>query len=187
MNNILKNGDEKVRVTTRLHHLNSYQAGLKPEHSEDGFTLVEVIIVVVILSIAAMIAVPMMSSAETFQLRSATSMLASDLEYAKNLAISKGQTISVVFDDGDDSYSLEDQTGTTLEHPVKKGFNFIIDFGSDGTFEKVEINQVNLADSILEFDSLGSPDEGGTVVLNAGGETLTVTIEPVTGYISVSD
>ncbi len=56
-----------------------------------GFTIIEILIVVVILAIAAMTAIPMMSSAGSVQVRSVANMIAADLEYAKSLAITKGQ------------------------------------------------------------------------------------------------
>ena len=49
-----------------------------------GFTLVEVIIVMMILGIIAAIAVPLYTSAASVQLKTAANMIASDLEYAKN-------------------------------------------------------------------------------------------------------
>jgi len=189
-NKILQSGDEKVVLKPGLcqfYHLDFLKEGPpKAARSVDGFTLVEVIIVVVILAIAAMMAVPMMSSADTFQVRSAASMLASDLEYAKNCAISRGETFSVNFN-YDNGYRLEDASGSPIEHPVKKGFDYVVDFASDGRLDKVKIDEVNLSDSIIEFDCLGSPDEGGTITLNAGGETIVVTVEPVTGYVSISN
>ncbi|MHC4735672.1 MAG: prepilin-type N-terminal cleavage/methylation domain-containing protein, partial [Planctomycetota bacterium] len=56
-----------------------------------GFTVIELLIVVVIIAIAAMAAIPMMTSAAGFQIRSAANMIAADLEYAKTIAISRGQ------------------------------------------------------------------------------------------------
>jgi len=35
------------------------------------------------------------------------------------------------------------------------------------------------------FDSLGSPLQGGTVTLQASGATATISVEPITGYISI--
>jgi len=53
-----------------------------------GFTLVELLIVIVIITIAALTAIPMMSSAASVQIRSAANMLTADLEYTKSMAIS---------------------------------------------------------------------------------------------------
>ena len=62
-----------------------------------GFTLAEILLVVLIIAIAAMIAVPMMGSMDSVQIRSAANMIAADLEYAKSMAISRQKNYSVVF------------------------------------------------------------------------------------------
>ena len=162
-------------------------------HFRGAFTLIELIIVVVIISIAALTAIPMMSSAAGMQIRSAANMITADLEYAKSMAISRAQNFSVVFDAGAETYRIEDQYGNVLPHPVKKGFDYIIDFQNDGRLDKVDIVSVNFdTTSEVKFDYLGSPYNGndnplnnGVVNLQAGGTTTTVTVEPVTGFISV--
>jgi hypothetical protein len=40
-------------------------------------------------------------------------------------------------------------------------------------------------DQTVVFDCLGSPDSGGTVNLQAGGINATITVEPVTGFVSI--
>ncbi len=163
------------------------ETGKKLPGSGNGFTLIEVIVVVVIISIVALAAVPMMSSASSVQIRSAASMIAADLEYAKSMAISRGQNYSVVFDQNADNYRLEDQDGATIEHPVKKGFNYVVDFQNDDRLSKVDITCASFSGTPdVEFDSLGSPDSGGDVTLQAGGTTIIVTVEPITGYISIN-
>jgi len=152
-----------------------------------GFTLIEILIVIVILAIAAMTAIPMMGSAASVQIRSAGNMIAADLEYAKSLAISKGQNFSVVFDEVAESYSIVDQDGNTISHPVKKGFDYVIDFENEG-LGRVEIADADFdGASQVQFDYLGSPDKGGTVHLQAGDMSATVSVEPVTGYITVGN
>jgi len=152
----------------------------------EAFTIIEILIVVVILAIAALTAIPMMSSAGSVQVRSAANMIAADLEYAKSLAISRGQDFSVVFDTSTKSYEIIDQDGTIL-HPVKKGSNYVIDFQKEG-LDRVDIAGVDFGGkSEIVFDYLGSPDKGGTVTVEAGGTTATISVEPVTGYISVTN
>jgi len=158
-----------------------------------GFTLVEVLIVVVIIAIAAMTVIPMISSAASVQICSATDMIAADLEYAKSMAISRGQRYSVVFDKDTESYSIRNQAGAVIAHPVKKGFDYVIDFRNDSRLNKVDIADVDFdATSEIKFDYLGSPYNGndnplnsGIINLQAGGATATITVEPVTGFISV--
>lgn len=152
-----------------------------------GFTIIEIIIVMVIISIVALTAVPMMSSASSVQIRSAASIIAADLEYAKSMAISRGQNYSVVFDQSADSYQLEDQDNNVIQHPVKKGFDYIMDFQNEPRLSSVGIASANFsATQVVEFDSLGSPDNGGSVTLQAGATTITITVEPITGYISIN-
>jgi prepilin-type N-terminal cleavage/methylation domain-containing protein len=160
-----------------------------------GFTVVEILIVVVIMAIMAVMVVPMMTSAASMQIRSAANMVAADLEYAKSMAISRGQKFSVVFDKAAESYRIEDQGGTVISHPVKKGFYYVIDFRNDSRLDKVDIVDVDFdATSEVKFDYLGSPWNGsdtplnsGVISLQAGGTTATVTVEPVTGFISITD
>jgi prepilin-type N-terminal cleavage/methylation domain-containing protein len=178
---------------SEISKINSFGSALRKRkdfasHKVSGFTLIEIIIVVVILSIAAMAAIPLMSSASDVQIRSAANLIAADLEYAKSMAISRGQYYSVVFDEGENSYGIY-KVGETdpIQHPVKKGFPYVMNFSNDSRLGKVDITNINFDGiSTVEFDCLGSPDEGGSIILNANGITATITVEPVTGYISIS-
>lgn len=162
-----------------------------------GFTFIEILIVIVIIGIAAMIAVPMISSSASMQIRSAANMIAADLEYAKSMAISRGQNYSVVFNPGGNSYQIQDQSGV-IGHPVKKGSPYTVNFSTDS-----RLSQVGIVDAIFNpnssptimFDYIGSPKNGeglyligeGVITLQAGGITKKVHVEPVTGYVSIAD
>ena len=114
-------------------------------------------------------------------------MIAADLEYAKSLAITKGQNHWVVFDTSSESYQIEDQSGTTISHPVKKGFNYVIDLQADG-LDRVDITGVDFSGAQrVEFDYLGSPDSGGSVTIEGGGTTATISVEAVTGFVTVTN
>jgi len=160
-----------------------------------GFTMIELVIVVIIIAIAAMTAIPLITSADSFQIRSAANMIASDLEYAKTISISRGQSFSVVFDKTTETYRIEDQAGAVIAHPVKKGFDYVVDFQNDSRLSKVDIYDVDFdTTSEIKFDYLGSPYNGvdspmnsGVISLRAGQMTATINIEPVTGFISISD
>ena len=160
---------------------------------DGAFTLVEILVVIVILAIAAATVIPMMSSAGSIQIRSAAQMIAADLEYAKSMAISRGQNYSVVFNAGADSYAIQDQGGTVIAHPVKKGFTYVVDFANDARLNRVDIAAANFdGTSTVKFDYLGSPYDGdgnplnsGSVTLQADTVTMTISVEAVTGYVSV--
>jgi len=159
-----------------------------------GFTLVEIIIVVVILAISAMMAIPMMSSAAGTQIRAAASAIAADLEYARSMAITRQQSYTVAFDCSSESYEIRDSSGAVIEHPVRKGLDYRVSFQNDRRLNMVDIVSVDFNGTTqVKFDYLGSPyDAGnnplnsGTINLQAGNANVTVSVEPVTGYISVS-
>jgi prepilin-type N-terminal cleavage/methylation domain-containing protein len=149
-----------------------------------AFTLIELMIVIVIIGIAAAMAVPMISSAASFQIRSAANVVAADLEYAKSMAISRGRSYSVVFDSATESYQIKDPNGSPVTPPGRKD---TVRFGAGSQLNNVLITSVSFSSGTVTFDYLGSPNNGGTVELQAGGITKTVTVEPVTGFISVSN
>jgi len=156
--------------------------------SSSGFTLAEILIVVLIIAIAAMMAVPMISSASSMQIQSAANMIAADLEYAKSMAITRQKTYTVVFDKSNERYQIEDPDGI-IAHPVKRGFPYIVDFRGDSRLGKVDISNVDFGGSSrVGFNLLGSPDKGGFIELcpQGGGAPTRITVEPVTGYISIS-
>ena len=167
---------------------------IKMKNTGNGFTIMEVIVVVVIIAIAAMIAVPMMTSAASVQIRSAASIIAADLEYAKSMAISSQKIHTVVFDKSTESYQIEDPNGI-INHPIKKGFQYIVDFSNDRRLNKVDIYDVDFdTTNTVKFDYLGSPYNGdgnplnsGIITIQAAGTPMTINVEAVTGFISIDD
>ena len=159
-----------------------------------GFTLVEIIIVVMIIAIAAAIVGPMMSSAGSVQVRAAANMIAADLEYAKSMAITMQQNHRVVFDAANETYQIQDSSGTVIDHPVEVGSDYSVDFGNDGRLDRVDIVSADFdGNEEVEFDYLGRPYDSGGNSLNSGvirlaadGVTMTVNVGPVTGYISIN-
>lgn len=163
-----------------------------------GFTLIEILLVVVIIAIAAMIAVPMMGSMDSVQIRSAANMIAADLEYAKSMAISRQENYSVVFNPAGDCYEVHDHNGIIIKHPVTK-LDYKVDFSSDSRLDKVVIDDADFdpdSSNTITFDYLGSPYSGsgtsnplnsGTISIKAGDFTMTVSVEPITGFISIAE
>jgi prepilin-type N-terminal cleavage/methylation domain-containing protein len=164
------------------------------QYALPAFTLVEVIIVLMIIGIIAAVAIPLYTSAASMQLKTAADMIACDLEYAKSMAMSTGKNYSVVFNTITESYRINDANNQVIPHPVHIGANYIVSFTTDNRLNKVNIvTAVFGSTTTVKFDYLGTPCDGagaalnnnGTVMLRAGGNTLTVKVEPVTGYVSI--
>jgi hypothetical protein len=148
-----------------------------------------------IMAILAAIAVPLYTSAASVQLKTAANMIASDLEYAKSMAMSTGRSFSVVFDTSAEEYRIRDANGD-VNHPVHIGAKYVVRFAGDSRLNKVDIVSANFdSKNGVRFDYLGapyahddssdSPLNNGSVQLRAEGNPMTVRVEPVTGYVSI--
>jgi prepilin-type N-terminal cleavage/methylation domain-containing protein len=162
-------------------------------HSARAFTLIEVLMVVMIIAIGAVLAIPMISSGADFQLRAAANIIAADLEYAKSLAITNQDNYSIIFDAGNESYEMHDSNGEIVDDPVRPSGGIAVDFANDSRFSQVDIETVSFdsTDTVI-FDYLGAPYNGSfdllsssAIVVKAGNQTITVTVAPVTGYITI--
>ena len=98
------------KVLKRVILMKNYKYRAIEAAGRRGFTLIELMVVLVIMAIAAAIAVPMFSGAGTIEVEAAGHVVAADLEYARSLAISRQQTYSVVFDAAGESYQVEDSS-----------------------------------------------------------------------------
>ena len=76
-----------------------------------GFTLVEIMVVVVILAIVSAIAIPMMST-DSLRVPSAARMVMSDLLFAQNSAVTTQKTMFVCFSNDKQAYTITYFTGT---------------------------------------------------------------------------
>lgn len=150
-----------------------------------AFTMIELMVVMVILAIASALAVPYIARSDSFAAQGAARALIGDLLFAQNDAISQQQTRRVIFDLNNQTYRLADGASQTLE-AAWLGGNYVVSFGQGTQWPNVRIQSVSFTSARLDFDDLGTPSEGGTVELTAGGERYVITVTPLTGRISVT-
>lgn len=144
-----------------------------------GFTLVEILMVVVILGIASAVIVPQIGTRSDLKARAAARMVTADLIYAQNMAIATQRMHYVKFDLANNRYSvmeempLDSGTGVTgiekvMLHPVNKT-NYVVQFGAAGGSRYAELaldaagtvfNGISLdyrPSYVVCFDELGTP------------------------------
>ena len=149
-----------------------------------GFSLMELIVVMVILAIAAAVVVPMFNTTD-LQAMSAARLVACDLQYAQNVAITTQQPVTVTFDAAGNSYSLSNASGALI-HPMNKG-EYSIDFGAQSGFGQLDLVSATFAgSSAVTFDELGAPDNAGSVTLQAGASVYGINVAAITGRVTVS-
>jgi prepilin-type N-terminal cleavage/methylation domain-containing protein len=188
-----------------LYFIGHRRGGARPGSVAPGFTLVEILLVVIILGIASAILVPQIGQRSDLQAASAARVIMSDLLYAQNRAIATQQYQYVTFDVTNQKYTLYSGTstapGSILIHPVNLN-NYVMTFRGSGAnnFANVTLVSANFGNNqpTVSFDSQGVPyyytaanstntaiSGTGAVGISSGDYTLTINVAQDTGDISV--
>src|SRR4051812_3839955 len=99
----------------------------QPRH---GFTLIEILSVVVILGIISAVVLPQMSSRDDQRAATAARVVMSDLLYAQNCAVAKQKVHYVKFNTSGQNYSVLDAllpTANVIKNPVTAS-TFVVQF-----------------------------------------------------------
>ena len=150
-----------------------------------GFTLVEIIVVVLILALAAGLAIPYAVGASSFQAVSGARIVASDLQYAQNTAITDQSSVTVTFQLSQETYTLSNASGPLI-HPITKDA-YTVNFGSTEGLSELDIVSASFAGNpSVTFDEMGAPDNPGSVTLQAGSHAYRVDVAAATGRVAVT-
>ena len=150
-----------------------------------AFTLAEVLVVLVILAILAAVIIPSAVGSSDLTAVSAAKMVAADLQYAQNEAITAQGDITVSFDAAAKTYELRNAS-QLLIHPMKHT-DYVVNFGSQEGFDRLEIVSADFnGASEVTFDETGAPDNAGSVTLRVGSCVYRVDVAVATGKITVT-
>ena len=150
-----------------------------------AFTVAEMLVVTVIMGLAAGMVLPFVTGTSDMQAMSAARMLASDLQYAQNVAITSQETVTVTIDPANETYQVANASGVLI-HPMNRTA-FIVQFKALTGFDEVDIVSASFGGAALvSFDELGAPNNAGTVAVQAGSNTYTVTVAAATGKVTVT-
>lgn len=163
-----------------------------------GFTIIEMVMVIVIVGILALLAIPRFSSFYSIKLTGAAKKLVSDIRYVQQLAISEHTNTKIVFNAVTNTYTAQKYNSTTgtwvaISDPFSRG-NLTQNFNSDPQYGGIDIFVTTLSSSTLRYTWQGIPQEGTdaapvnlaverSVTLTFRGNTIAVYITPQTGRV----
>ncbi len=161
-----------------------------------GFTLVEVVIVLVLLGILAVVAIPQVGNMAGTRASATARKLQSDIAYAQSLAMTRNLPHRVYFNtapapasgyavvndaNGNGSWG---EAGEFVADPVNLGANLSVALNT-GSYAGVTISGGSFAGTFVHFNTLGVPTAGGTVIVSGGGVPQTVAVQTETGRVSI--
>ena len=137
-----------------------------------GFTLIELILVMIIIGILAATVLPKIDFGTTSSRASvdgAANMIASDIRYTQEYAMANRVSKSIIFTNGSSIYTF---------NPVSTGMD------PSGQLQSIA---ATIGTTVtFTFNSLGEPTAGGgnTVTVSSGGQSRTITVTQYTGKVS---
>ena len=176
--------------------------GHKPRRPCRGFTLFELVVLIVVIGLVAIVVVPQGALGGNTRLGTAANVVAADVEYCQSACIASPATaLAMTLSVPQNTYSIGSAKPPTtpIKFPGDSSQAYVNDFatGRDAPLAGVHIVSVNgLSAFRLTFDAYGRPlacDGTGitysvgdvTILLSDGGTTLKVFVDSSTGDVSI--
>lgn len=145
--------------------MNTFSSRKRASSAQRGFTLTELVTIIVLVGILAVVALPRMFDSGAFQSRGAADQVKAALRYGQKVAIAQRASVSVVI-----SSAPATDCGLVL---------------AGGSVNCVIANSVAVPAKTVTFNALGQPvpNAADSIVVGAGLDSTTISIEAETGYV----
>ncbi len=141
-----------------------------------GFTLIELMIVLVVMAVAAAVAVPRYArSVQRYRLDAATRHLAAQFDLAQRYARAHGKTVTLSTDTTDSRVRFSDADGVTVSDTQLDESPFI-----------AALTEVKISNgTALQFDGYGKPNTTAKLAITVGDQQRVVTYDADTEQTNV--
>lgn len=160
--------------------------------NQNGFTLIELTVVIVIVGILSYAVVANYTeSHERLQINAITLKIASDVRYARDLALTEGRGSRVYIDLTNNQYYLKWDDESYMQNPMGGG-DFVVPLGTPGEFGSVTITGTAFSGGRLDFGTSGSPRNAGNsfsgeLILVSLNNEKKIVITANTGFVRIED
>jgi len=151
--------------------------------SRRAFTLLELLVVLLVLSLCAATTIRWYFSNAEITLENAAILLARDLRAAQHRSIFLGEPSQLMFLSDGTGYALTDGAGSIARHP-QTDEPFLRVYSEDGVFSGVHVAEARAGqDRTLQIDDRGLPLEDLRVTITFEDERRTVVFERESGKV----
>lgn len=152
---------------------------------KSGFTLLHLVILLVLMSAGAAIAIPRFFGRDVVTLENGAVLLARDLRTAQNRAAFSREPLFLRFFENGDGYEVVRKSGTPIKDP-RTGRPFSRHYSIDGVFEGLSIESVDAGDDrTIVLSALGETSDPLTVKLAFMGHHRVVHAARSTGLVTI--
>lgn len=156
-----------------------------------AFTLIEMMITVAIMGIAASIILPAISNNESTYVDAGVSLMVGDLDFAQTMSISDPSVMSIVkFDAPNSRWWVAPLT--TPDTPYTKSystetFDTTLGVGRAYLAQGVTFSLANVTNNYIAYDAFGQLNQtvNPQIIFTYGSATATITVDYETGFLSV--
>jgi prepilin-type N-terminal cleavage/methylation domain-containing protein len=160
-----------------------------------AYTLIEVLVVVTVLGIAASMVIPSFGGSDGMRVQAAVRTIVSDIAFAQSdaLAFQSGRAVIFHLDEG--RYSVVEVRGGTVDEDTDLIQGQKLSNARFGALRIVSVDFGSTISNALIFDEMGAPVTSpggstpagnGTIIIEGAGDRYTLTVEGYTGRITVA-